>query len=215
MLRSFLDHIVITAPSLEAGIQYVRAVLGVSMEAGGRHTRMGTHNALLRLGRQQYLEVLAIDPNALAPPRPRWFGLDLPEAPATPRLAGWIVQSSDIHHASTAISQAFGIVERMNRGDLDWQITIPEDGCLPFEGVAPMLIQWNGSHPADRMQDQECSLVRLEGFHPQAERITHLLQTIGFQDSFVVSRQAASHLVAHIQTPVGMRRFSSLGDPNG
>lgn len=216
MFRSFLDHIVITAPSLEAGIQYVRQVLDVSLEAGGRHSRMGTHNALLRLGKEQYLEVIAIDPNAPAPPRPRWFELDQREASMAPRLVGWVARIGDIQNASTAVSHAFGIIETMSRGDLGWRITIPEDGGLPFEGVAPMLIQWTeGPHPVDRLQDHGCSLIQLEGFHPQAERITDLLRTIGFQDQFVVSRLEASHLVAHIQTPGGMRRLSALGDPHG
>ncbi len=216
MLRSFLDHIVVTAPSLEEGIQYVRQVLGVPLEAGGRHPLMGTHNHLLRLGREQYLEVIAIDPNAPAPPRPRWFELDQPAASSTPRLAGWVARIGDIKTASIATSQAHGIIESMSRGELGWQITIPVNGSLPFEGVAPMLIQWSaGPHPADRLQEHGCSLVQLEGFHPQAERITDLLRTVGFQDSFVVSKRAAPLLVAHIQTPVGMRRLSTLGDPNG
>jgi hypothetical protein len=211
MLHSFLDHMVITAPSLEAGSQYVRQHLGVPMEAGGKHLRMGTHNVLLKLGKDQYLEVIAIDPDAPAPLRPRWFGLDHPEASLAPRLAGWVTRIGDIQTASTALSHAFGRVEEMSRGDLEWRITIPEDGSLPCEGVAPMMIQWTaGSSPANRLRNQGCSLLLLEGFHPQAERITCLLQIIGFKDSFVVSRLEAPGLVAHIQTPNGVRRIGTV-----
>lgn len=63
MLRSHMDHIAITAPSLEAGVEYVRQTPGVSPQVGGEHPRMGTHNYLLKLGEKFYLEVISINPN--------------------------------------------------------------------------------------------------------------------------------------------------------
>ena len=39
---------------------------------------MGTHNRVLGMAGGMYLEVIAIDPDAAAPERPRWFGLDEP-----------------------------------------------------------------------------------------------------------------------------------------
>ncbi len=71
-----LDHITLLAPNLAAGRDHVQELLGVSPEEGGAHPTMGTHNLLLRLGDSLFLEVLAIDPDAPSPPRPRWFGLD-------------------------------------------------------------------------------------------------------------------------------------------
>jgi hypothetical protein len=41
MFRSHIDHIVITAPSLAAGVEYVRQALGVTPQAGGEHPRNG------------------------------------------------------------------------------------------------------------------------------------------------------------------------------
>lgn len=216
MFRVCLDHLVLTAASLKAGTDYVQQLLGVPLEPGGSHLRMGTHNALLRLGNARYLEVIAIDPRAPAPPCPRWFGLDQPEALAMPHLAGWVARVGDIQVASHAVHHAFGDIEAMRRGELEWQITIPADGHLPFEGLAPMLIQWAASpHPAERLPDRGCALVGLEAYHPQAAHINSLLQPLGCQDSYVVSPLAFPRLVAHIQTPGGMRRLSTLGDSHG
>lgn len=75
MLSSAIDHLVVTAPTLAAGIQYVEQSLGCKMQPGGRHPRLGTHNALLKIGVCSYLEVISIDPDAVPPQRKRWFEL--------------------------------------------------------------------------------------------------------------------------------------------
>jgi hypothetical protein len=76
MLACEFDHLIIGAHTLEQGAAFIEALLGVQPQAGGRHVAMGTHNRVLKLGARAYLEVIAIDPAAAAPSRPRWFGLD-------------------------------------------------------------------------------------------------------------------------------------------
>ena len=71
------DHLVLAARDLDRGGAWLEDRLGVALTAGGRHSRMGTHNRLLSLGENFYLELIAIDPQAPPPDRPRWFGLDL------------------------------------------------------------------------------------------------------------------------------------------
>jgi len=41
MNQSYLDHITITAPTLEAGAKLVEKVLGVTPQKGGEHPKMG------------------------------------------------------------------------------------------------------------------------------------------------------------------------------
>jgi len=213
MLRSHIDHIVITAPSLEVGVEYVRQTLGVSPQAGGEHLRMGTHNAVLKLGEKLYLEVIAINPNAPQPDRPRWFRLDAPDASEPIRLATWIARTNDIYAAATASPIPLGEVEPMSRGQMNWLITLPADGSLPLQGIAPTLIQWPpGVHPADRLPESGCSLVSLEGFHPEAEKVISMLEAIGFAGNFHISPlppDQRPYLVAHIQTPEGIRQLSA------
>ena len=182
MIHAAIDHLVVTAPSLEMGVAYVRGELEVVMQSGGKHARMGTHNALLKLDQMTYLEVLAINPKAHAPDYPRWFGL---ETASEPRLSAWVARVNDIAAARAASAIAFGDVKEMSRGDLKWLITIPADGKLPYHGVAPMLIQWlSGPHPAQRIPDSGCSLARLRGVHADAVRMgrgawTHSIWTCG------------------------------------
>jgi hypothetical protein len=91
------DHLVLAARDLDQGAAWLEDRLGVPLADGGRHTRMGTCNRLLGLGEGLYLELIAIDPQAPPPGRPRWFGLDRPEdLPADrPRLT-WVARSDDI-----------------------------------------------------------------------------------------------------------------------
>jgi hypothetical protein len=197
-----LDHLVVTAPSLAAGVDYVRAALGVELQPGGRHPRMGTHNCLLRLGPASYLEVIAIDPEAEAE-LPRWFQLDRGGAP---RLATWVARTGDIR-AAAACSADFGRIEPMARGALRWEITLPEGGGLPFDGIAPTLIQWRAKpHPAAMLADSGCALAGLEGFHPRAAELSGLLQAIGFQGPVQLA-EGPPRLTARIQTPSGLRRM--------
>jgi hypothetical protein len=208
MPRSQLDHIVITAPSLGPGVDYLRQTLGVTPQMGGEHPRMGTHNCFVKLGEKVYLEVIAVNPNAPRPQRPRWFALDELGADELPRLATWVARTDDIEAAAAASPLPLGKVEPMTRGQLHWQITIPEDGSLPCQGIAPSLIQWPpGTHPTNTLQDLGCSLARLEGFHPGAERVSAILAAIGFDGEVSVrplTPNAQPYLIAHIRSPVGL-----------
>jgi hypothetical protein len=135
-----LDHLVVTAADLRSGVEWVRDVLGAEPRPGGKHREMGTHNCLLRLGESAYLEVIAPDPGGCRPEWPRWFDLDHVSKGSPPRLAAWVARTPDIRAAQAACSEPLGGVERMSRGNLEWLITIPEDGSLPLDGAAPTLI---------------------------------------------------------------------------
>jgi hypothetical protein len=184
-------------------VAHVRRALGVDMQKGGEHALMGTHNCLLKLGERLYLEVIAPNPAAPHPGRPRWFELD---SVKLPRLSTWVARCDDIRAAAPA---SLGKIEAMSRGSFEWLITVPEDGRLPLQGLAPTLVEWRSSaHPADTLKDMGCSLIGFEGAHPQPEKLRGFLKSIGFEGEFPVSKGEAG-LVAHVRTPSGARRLSS------
>jgi hypothetical protein len=215
--RCHIDHLVITAPDLAAGAEFVRRALGVVPQAGGEHPRMGTHNALLKLGDSVYLEVIAPNPNAPKPETPRWFELDNPESNTPPRLATWVARTTDIRSTLDASSEPLGNVEPMSRGELNWLITMPGDGHLPLNGAAPALIEWHtDTHPVTRLQEAGCSFVRLEVFHSEARRLSALLKSIAIEGEVFVAPLpvgAQPCLVAHIQTTSGLRKLETYEAP--
>ena len=173
-----LDHLVVAAGTLEEGAAWVEARLGVAPVPGGKHATMGTHNRLLGLGAAEYLEVIAIDPDAPPPARPRWFALDSPAMRARlargPALIHWVVRSDDIVAAARECPEPLDILA-LSRGEYRWRIGVPPDGRLPCEGRAPTIIQWEGDkHPARALPDSGCRLVALDtsGEWPRARILT-------------------------------------------
>ncbi|WP_431036937.1 VOC family protein [Pseudomonas yamanorum] len=210
-MQTLLDHLVIVAPTLDAGDRFVSQRLGVELQPGGCHPSMGTHNKLLRLGAHFYLEVIAINPAAVPADRPRWFGLDgLPDNSA-PRLAHWVARVDTLTALSPTLVEIVGQVQPMSRGELRWDITILADGSLPWEGAAPSLIQWGQAvHPATILDDKGCTLQMLDIFHPAPERINHLLSALSFSGPVRLNRCDSietSRLVACIETPSGLRNL--------
>ncbi len=201
-----IDHLVLACAGLEQGARFVRERLGVEPQPGGRHVTMGTHNALLGLGARTYLELIALDPDGQAQ-RPRWFGLDTPAVRERmargPFLLTWVAACSDLD-AAAALDPGFGEIIAASRGDFSWRITVPADGALNFDGVAPTLIQWSGNaHPGDGLEDRGCALRGLELRHPQAERLESMLASLAL-DGPVTLRRGEPAIVARIDAPRGV-----------
>lgn len=213
MSRCLFDHLTITAPSLEEGKTWVRDLLGVEPGPGGRHPRMATHNRLLRLGDTSFLEIIAPDPHAQPPGRPRWFALDSLGASATPVLSAWVLRTTDIQTSVAHSPEDLGQIEPMQRGELNWWITIPADGSLPLDGVAPILIEWQSTeHPAAGLPDYGCSLHSLELRHPQPDRVRALLASLSVamdEHGLHVRHGETPALIAQIDTPRGRRQLGS------
>ena len=165
--RLDLDHLVISAETLAEGTAVVEKTLGVTLSEVGHHQRMGTHNRLLSLGPDAYLEVIAIDPDAAPPPHPRWFDIDRFAGP--PRLTNWVCRTDDLDALLPEAPAGSGRPIVFARGDFRWRMAVPEDGRPPFDGAVPALIEWETeAHPAPRLPDAGVRLAGIEVVHPKA-----------------------------------------------
>lgn len=216
-MQTVLDHIVFAAPALDEGARWLEERLGVPLDAGGEHVKMGTHNRLLRIGERAYLELIAIDPRAPKPARPRWFGLDEAKAQAgleAPQLLTWVARTSDIAKAAGNSPIPLGPIHAMSRGSLEWLITIPDDGALVEGGAMPALIQWpRDAHPAESLPHRGVSLTALELGSPNPNRLCEVLAAIGLDLAAnpirVVLDKAGPRLKLSLSTPRGPIVFDS------
>lgn len=196
-----LDHLAVAGTSLDAASAHLEEALGLPSQPGGTHARFGTHNRLLGLGDGLYLEAIAIDPDAPAPERPRWFDLDRLAGP--PHLRTWICRVDDLDAALTRHPEA-GQALDLQRGDLRWRMAVPASGILPFDNRFPALIEWQGgAHPAHRLAPSGARLLRLIVAHPEAAALRTALSE--FSDPRVIFEPGAPALRAEIATPHGMR----------
>lgn len=197
-----LDHVAIAATDLAAGAAAVGAALGVPLEPGGRHALMSTHNRLLSLGPGEYLEVIAPDPEAPPPDRPRWFALDAFAGAPVPRA--WIVRVPDLDAALARAPVGAGAPTDFARDAIRWRMAVPCDGVLPFDGLFPALIQWTaGAHPATRLPDRGVRLAAVELIHPQAPALAAALAPLIADPRVTVAVGRLPTLRLALDTPGG------------
>ncbi|HEX9858309.1 MAG TPA: VOC family protein [Paracoccaceae bacterium] len=198
-----LDHLAVSAETLGAGVAAVEAALGVPLAGGGQHAHMATHNRLLGLG-DLYLEVIAADPDVPRPAWPRWFDLD--NFTGAPRLTNWVARCDDLMVEAAASPEGVGVPVSLSRGKFRWQMAVPADGRLPFEGAFPALIQWQGlAHPATGLPDAGVRLTLLEVAHPQAASLNTLLAGRLSDPRLVIVPGPVTALRASFATPHGER----------
>lgn len=171
-----LDHLVVAARTLEDGVAWCEATLGITPGPGGRHPLLGTHNRLFAIGNtlcpRAYLEIIAIDPRAQPPMRSRWFDLDnaaVREAIVhEPRLVHWVAACTGIDSQVQRLRRLGadpGVVLAAERetpaGMLRWRISVRDDGARLFDGALPTLIEWGERHPSEAMAASGVRLVSL------------------------------------------------------
>ncbi|ANE43083.1 VOC family protein [Deinococcus puniceus] len=195
-----LDHLVIAARTLQEGQAWLEGRLGVTLAPGGEHTQFGTHNALLSLGPDAYLEVIAINPHAPAPSRPRWFGLDTPEIQDKlengPALIHWVASVPSLPPTPDLLE--------LSRGENRWALTVPQDGSLPGGGVQPSLIVWHTPPPPTRLPDAGVRLASLRLGTPDPDRLRAWLDAVHFAGEVEVYEAPQPELAALLETPHGL-----------
>lgn len=234
-MKTQIDHLVVVARTLDLGVQWCEATLGITPGPGGEHVAFGTHNRLFKIATPAnplaYLEIIAIHAGAArspGAPAKRWFDMDdaaLQAAVAVePRLVHFVVSTSDVQAGRSALKAldidrgpAVQASRHSRRGLLQWQITVREDGQRLFDGALPSLIQWGKPDAADplRLHPRNSlprSGVTLQGIavtHPSAVKLRSAYEAIGL--SGVAVETGPADITATLHTPRGAVRLSSHG----
>lgn len=205
-----IDHLVYAVPNLEKGIAKLEKKLGVQAIVGGKHLTKGTHNALINLGNQSYLEVIAVDPDNQIIKEPRWMGVDTDLVGG--KLTRWALKSSEIAEQVEFLYQINPNLAKVEQGSrkkedgtmLKWQLSLPL--AHPQVEITPFLIDWADSiHPCSSLT-QACSLIKLEATHPTPQDYRNLLSALNFPLSIEKSDEVS--LIATIETPNGFLKLS-------
>ena len=201
-LKTQIDHIVVVAQTLEQGVAWCEATLGITPQPGGDHPQFGTHNRIFKIATPNfplaYFEIIAIKKiaaqsiNTMASSqnngkneaqKNRWFDMDdaaLQAAVAKePRLVHFVANTDDIQ-AGRAALKAVGIdrgaaaeASRPTRkGRLEWKITVRDDGQRLFNGSLPSLIQWGKSGAAEPLRLHPRNTLPRSGVSLQSVAIT-------------------------------------------
>ena len=220
-----IDHLIVGAASLEEGVAWCEATLGVVPGPGGEHPLMGTHNRLLRIATvdypRAYFEIIAVQPERAPQRARRWFDLDDETVRDTlarsgPRLLHFVASVPDVRQALAALraldidsGEAISASRMTPRGLLEWQITVREDGRRVFSGALPTLIEWGATHPASGLPESGVTLQSLVASHPQGELLRSAYEAVGLHA--VGTKQGSARLCAVLETPKGRVKLDSGG----
>lgn len=200
-----LDHIMYATADLHQGIADITALTGVAPAVGGAHPGMGTHNALLCLGEDQYLEIIAPDPE-------QDHEANIASELITHGGSGirsWAVATDNILKMRE-LCQTHGLEPQpiidMNRTTpegvrLDWQLFF-----LNNRRQLPFFIDWKGSqHPA-QTTPQGCSLDNFTVSLPDATNYRSIMDALGVDITVEVGSPS---LTAELRTPNGLVTLES------
>ncbi|MHA7900308.1 MAG: VOC family protein [Henriciella sp.] len=200
-----IDHFVWATPNLEQGCAEIERLFGVTPERGGAHPGLGTRNALLSLGANIYLEIMA--PTQDTPPKgsvgDRLARLD------EPGLATWVLRSNDLN--ALAASATAETIDTTPLGPVPTERLTPQGERLVWEllfytrhtfgGLVPFMIDWKGSpHPSfdapiggSRKRFAVCST--------KSNRLNALYSDLGIETK--ADADETDSLQVHLETPRG------------
>lgn len=234
-MKSHIDHLVVVAKTLDQGVQWCEATLGITPDPGGEHPQYGTHNRLFKIATPRYplayLEIIAINMAVAHKPSSgvkRWFDMDEPglqEAISLmPRLVHFVANTDNVEVARRIWKEqgidrgpAVHASRHSRKGLLQWQITVREDGQRLFNGTLASLIQWGKAddaeplrlHPRNSLPRSGVSLQGIAISHPSADKLLAAYDAIEL--SGIGINTGPANITATLQTPKGLVSLQSLG----
>ena len=206
-MKSRIDHFVVGANNLISGTSILESKLSTTFSPGGEHQIMGTHNNLLKLQSNIYLEIIANNPNVDNPSHPRWFSLDEERTKEkiqnSPRSLCWVLAVNNIENSIKKCGYNPGSILQISRGELTWKITVPSNGMLIDNGVFPVLIEWqNDQHPSKKIINSNVSINMLSLFHPEPNKIKEIISNL-IESDFIHILKGVPRIEFTLNTPNG------------
>ena len=120
----------------------------------------------------------------------------------------WVARTNHLAATLAACPESLGDVLALSRDRLRWRISVAADGRPLLDGLLPALIEWETEqHPASGLPETGCELMKLEGFHSEAERARSALAALGLAGTLAVfpcGQDEPPGLVAYLKTPAGL-----------
>jgi hypothetical protein len=200
-----IDHIVYVTENLEASTKYFEKKLGCKVYSGGRHVTKGTHNAIFRIGKQSYFEILAPDPNRDLSLDVNWLGT---QNVSIPRITYWCVRPANFYKALALLNQNSKYKFEAQSGSraladgnmLTWKLGL----CNHVSDIDafPFIIDWEDSTHPSKALIQECELLNISIFHPCPKKITEITKAENIDVS--VSKSINARIGITLQCPNGI-----------
>jgi glyoxalase-like protein len=157
---------------------------------------------------------VALDPEADAPDRPRWFGLDDQAKVRCDwdegrRLRGWVARTDTIDAIIAGRGDIFGEKVSLPTVNASFDFAIPNDGSLPLDGAAPSIIDRRGK-PRSMATIVDLG-ARLRSFtleHPDPAAVEALYRALAVDQPPEIRRGSKLRYRAQIETPAGPRELT-------
>ena len=206
-----LDHLLWEELRLGEGEKRFAEATGVTPAFGGTHSNTGTHNSLLSLGQETYLELIALDPA-----HPKSAGLLKKVPPGfTPRLFTFGVRAYDLALVERLIGDA-GLniasvhdVSRLSPDSqvLEWRTVVV--GGHDFGSFVPFFTRCGDMAHPSQTSPQGCELLEFSVGHPDHHELSRTYKAL--RVNVPVFGSEHPQLRAVLATPKGVVTLSTKG----
>jgi hypothetical protein len=180
---SRIDHVILGINDLQKGLEELERITGVRAVFGGAHPGRGTQNALISLGGEHYLEILAPNPEDRESKEP----LDEIRGLTALTPVGWAARTDDLPALQQSLrSQGVqageirpGARNRPDGSRLAWKTL---GFAPPSSPLLPFFIEWDpaGAHPS-ATSPGGCRLTGFSLEDPAPETLRETLRAAGLQ----------------------------------
>lgn len=197
-----IDHVIVAINNLDSGIAKFERLTGITPVVGGEHPGRGTHNALVSLGNNTYLEIIAPRQN-----------LDSAEYSLSEYLlvydeltpTGWAINTSEPSESREIVANSgFSTTDLREGGrikpdgtELSWTTF----GIVDELSGKPFFIKWGeGSAHPSTTSPAGVSLKGLTITSPNADKLSALMKGLGLD---ILTEEGAFVMSLELETPDG------------